>query len=65
MAEGHPLQKFSLCLCLSVYSLCPSPPVLEATDVPVPQATQSDALKARLAENHLDTRPAGQLMLVG
>ena len=29
------------------------PPVLEATEVPVPQATQSDALKARFAENHL------------
>ncbi len=31
-------------------------PVLEATEVPVPHATQSEALKARLAENHLNSR---------
>jgi hypothetical protein len=28
--------------------------VLEATEVPVPQAIQSDELKARFAENHLE-----------
>jgi hypothetical protein len=35
-------------------------PVLEATEVPVPHATQSDALKARLAENHLSRLEAQQ-----
>ena len=40
-----------MCVCVCVGGGLP--PVLEATEVPVPQATQSDALKARFAENHL------------